>query len=294
MPPKPEWLTIRPPTTEQFRALREKIPKTGLHTVCEEAHCPNMAECWSNGTATFMVLGDTCTRGCRFCAIKTAAKGKPVDEKEPEKLAETIREMDLDYVVLTSVDRDDLLDQGANHFAKCIATVKKMNPQTTVEVLTPDFCGKTELIEIVLNARPNVFGHNLETVKRLQEQVRDQRANYAQSLSVLKYAKELAEKKRLELLTKSSLMLGMGETKEEVLQTMDDLREAEVDILYLGQYLQPSPKQLFVQRFVTPKEFGEFKKIALQKGFLHCQSGPFVRSSYRAGEFFLKNRLSRF
>ncbi|MFH0954750.1 MAG: lipoyl synthase [Candidatus Micrarchaeota archaeon] len=288
--PKPDWLKIRPPTTEQYGELREKISKTGLHTVCEEAHCPNMSECWSNGTAAFLILGDVCTRSCGFCATKSAVNGKSVDEKEPEQLAKTIREMKLDYAVLTSVDRDDLKDDGANHFAACILETKKQNPKTRIEVLVPDFSGKKELISMVVNAGPDVFGHNLETVERLQKKVRDQRANYTQSLLVLKRAKELAKKKRLELLTKSSLMLGMGETKEEVLEAMDDLRNAKVDIMYLGQYLQPSQKQLSVQRFVTPKEFEEFKQAALEKGFLACQSGPFVRSSYRAAEFFLKNR----
>lgn len=286
--PKPDWLKIRPPTTEQYAKLRERIPKTGLHTVCEEAHCPNMAECWSAGTATFLILGDVCTRSCRFCATKSGTNGKPVDAQEPKTLAKTIKEMKLEYAVLTSVDRDDLPDQGANHFAQCISEIKKLNPQTIVEVLVPDFSGRKESIQTVVDAKPDVFGHNLETVKRLQKKVRDQRANYEQSLFVLRHAKECAEKNKQKIFTKSSLMLGLGETKEEVLQAMDDLRDVKGDILYLGQYLQPSPKQLLVQRFVTPQEFGEFKKIALQKGFLHCQSGPFVRSSYRAGEFFVQ------
>lgn len=302
--PKPPWLKIRPPTTEQYTQLREMIPSRGLVTICQEGHCPNMAECWSAGTASFMVLGDTCTRGCRFCSVKTAKKNEKisVDKFEPLKLAQTVSDMKLDYVVITSVDRDDLKDQGANHFARCIAAVKKMNPKTMVEVLTPDFCGDQKLIETVLNAKPHVFGHNIETVQRLQKTVRDRRANYEQSLSVLKMASEYGDKKSgnnsfldshsnqpsNKIFVKSALMLGLGEEKNEVLQTLDDLHSAGVQLLSLGQYLQPSPKHLSVSRFVSPQEFDSYKTAALEKNFLFCQSGPLVRSSYKAGEFFLK------
>ena len=291
---KPDWFRIRPPT-EAFTGLKSLIAHFGLVTVCQEAHCPNMAECWSEGTATFMVLGDTCTRGCRFCAVKTAAKGLEVDSFEPLKLAQTVKEMNLDYVVITSVDRDDLPDQGAQHFAQCIRAVKKMNPHTRVEVLVPDFRGEKKCIETVLDAQPDVFGHNIETVKRLQEKARDRRANYEQSLFALKFASEWSKKNNSNFLDspvfiKSAAMLGLGEQKEEVLQAMDDLLDAGTQLLSLGQYLQPSLRHFPLQRFVHPAEFGEFQKTALQKGFLFCQAGPFVRSSYKAGEFFVQKQ----
>ncbi|MBU0635715.1 lipoyl synthase [Candidatus Micrarchaeota archaeon] len=282
---KPSWLKIRPPTTEQYNWIKQQVKGQQLHTVCQEAHCPNMTECWSAGTASFMILGDTCTRGCRFCAIKTAKKGNPLEAQEPKKLAETIQKMKLKYVVITSVDRDDLSNYGAGQFANCILAIKKLNPKTKVEVLTPDFCGEKKCIETVLNAKPDVFGHNLETVKRLQEKVRDQRANYEQSLKVLRLAKEIVPT----VYTKSALMLGMGETKAEILKTMEDLRNAGVELLSLGQYLQPAPDHYPVHRFVNPNEFAELKSEALKKGFLYCQSGPFVRSSFKAGDFFRSN-----
>jgi lipoic acid synthetase len=291
--PKPEWLKIRPPTSEQFQWIKSRVSGLRLHTVCQEAHCPNMAECWSAGTASFMILGDTCTRGCRFCAVKTAAKGKEVDSFEPLKLAQTVHEMNLKYVVITSVDRDELQDQGAEHFAKCVSEIKKTNPETRVEVLVPDFRGSTDCIETVLNARPDVFGHNLETVKRLQSKARDRRANYEQSLSVLRLVSKWNKKNNEKIFTKSALMLGMGEEKTEVLEAMDDLREAGVEILSLGQYLQPSPNHYPLDRYVSPTEFGEFKQTALEKGFLFCQAGPFVRSSYKAGEFFVQSQLAK-
>ena len=284
MPSKPSWLKIRPPTTEQYSWIKSQVGKQQLHTVCQEAHCPNMTECWSAGTASFLILGDTCTRNCRFCAVKTRRNGIPVDEKEPQKLAKTIQEMKLKYVVVTSVDRDDLKDHGARQFADCIQEIKKLNPKTKIEVLTPDFCGKKESIETVLNAKPDVFGHNLETVQRLQKKVRDRRANYEQSLEVLRIAKEIASS----VYTKSALMLGMGENNEEILEAMEDLRKTKVDLLSLGQYLQPSPNHYPVHRFVTPTEFVEMKSEALKKGFLYCQSGPLVRSSFKAGDFFIK------
>lgn len=286
--PKPPWLKIRPPSSEQFAKLRTMIPKQGLHTICEEGHCPNMAECWSNNTASFMVLGDTCTRGCRFCSVKTAAQGQRVDVFEPLRLAQTVQQMQLSYVVITSVDRDDLQDQGAEHFAQCIRAVKKLNPETIVEVLVPDFRGEEKCIETVLSAKPEVFGHNIETVQRLQREARDVRAGYEQSMDVLRTAKKIAPG----TFSKSALMLGLGETKEEVVETMQDLRNAQVDLLSLGQYLQPSAKHLRVQEFVKPETFEELKHAALRKGFLFCQSGPFVRSSYKAGEFFIQQKAT--
>ncbi|MDO8427874.1 MAG: lipoyl synthase [Candidatus Diapherotrites archaeon] len=282
---KPEWLKIRPPTTEEYAKIKLRIKSLKLNTVCQEAHCPNMSECWSGGTATFMVMGDTCTRGCKFCAVKTSRKPLPLDLQEPVKLAEAIKEMNLDYVVITSVDRDDLNDQGANHFAECIQEVKKQNPKILIEVLTPDFRGNTDCLDIVLNAKPDVFAHNIETVQRLQSTVRDPRANYVQSLFVLDYIKKQDSK----MYTKSSIMVGLGEQDSEILQTLDDLRSKGVSVVTFGQYLQPSQNHLTVTEFVTPEKFKWFEEQALLKGFLYCASGPFVRSSYKAGEYFLKN-----
>lgn len=285
---KPDWLRIRP-GKNKFSDITRTIHRLGLVTVCEEAHCPNQSECWSKGTATFMVLGDTCTRGCRFCSVKTGFKGQPIDSEEPFKLAKAIKAFGLDYVVITSVDRDDLFDQGASHFAECIAAAKKENSGLLVEVLTPDFRGKKECIQTVLSAGPEVFGHNIETVKRLQKSVRDNRANYEQSLGVLKTVKELSEN----TLTKSSLMLGLGETEEEIFQTLDDLREVGVDVVTFGQYLRPTLLHLGVQEYVRPEVFEIYRRKALDKGFLYCASGPLVRSSYKAGEYFIRNTSRR-
>ena len=255
-----------------------------------------MAECWSANTATFMVLGDTCTRACRFCAIKKNAKPLPPNPAEPAILADTVASMGLKYAVITSVDRDDLADQGADHFAQCIHAVRKMNPKTKIEVLTPDFRGEESCIETVLAAGPDVFGHNIETVKRLQADVRDRRANYEQSRGVLKAVKVRSPK----TFTKSALMLGLGETEDEVREALDDLRGANVDIVYLGQYLQPSAKHFPLKEYGTPAVFDRLEKAAYEKGFLFAQAGPFVRSSYRASEFmafqnqkYLESRLSK-
>ncbi len=287
---KPEWLKIRPSPETDFSVIKSALRKRGLVTVCEEAHCPNMAECWHNqGTATFMILGDTCTRGCRFCAVKTAMRGRPVDPEEPRKLAEAIREMGLDYAVITSVDRDDLPDQGAGHFARCIRAIKETCPQTLVEVLVPDFRGDTRLILRVVEACPDVFAHNIETVRRLQKEVRDPRAGYEQSLLVL----EAAKKANPGIITKSSIMLGLGESRGEVLETMRDLRNAGVGIITLGQYLKPKNRRLPVREYVAPGVFEEYKRGAESMGFLYAASGPFVRSSYRAGEFFVKALVAK-
>jgi lipoic acid synthetase len=283
----PAWLKIRPPTTQQYAWIRTAVASQSLHTVCQEAHCPNMAECWSAGTATFMVLGDTCTRGCRFCAVRTAAKGTAVDPFEPHKLAATVRAMNLNYVVITSVDRDELPDQGATHFAQCVRAIKKENPKTIVEVLTPDFRGEADLVRIVAESGCEVFGHNLETVERLQGTVRDRRAGYAQSLAVLRAAKEANP----EVYTKSALMMGLGEKEDEVLAAFDHLLENGVSLLSLGQYLRPSGQHVAVAEYVPPAVFDRYREAALGKGFLFCTAGPLVRSSYRAGEFFMQKQL---
>lgn len=276
---KPDWLKIRPPK-EKYHNVKNIISDYSLHTVCQEAHCPNISECWSGGTATFMVLGDICTRGCRFCAVKKGKPGK-VDLDEPRKLAKAVKEMGIfDYIVITSVDRDDLIDQGSMHFASCIREVKSAVPGIKVEVLTPDFQGSEELISNVLNSEPDVFAQNIETVKRLQD-IRDKRAGYNQTLDVLGFAKKHSPG----ILTKSSLMLGLGEKDEEVIETMKDLRKNHVDIITFGQYLKPKNRKLEVKEFVTPEKFKYFQEQAYFIGFKYCASGPFVRSSYRAGEW---------
>ncbi len=290
---KPGWLKIRPPT-ETFSELKELVAHFGLNTVCQEARCPNMPECWSGGTATFMVLGDTCTRACRFCSVKTGNPKGIVNNAESFLLGQCVREMNrlgsgkIDYVVVTSVDRDDLPDQGAAHFAGCIKEVRSAVPGIMVEVLTPDFRGSRECIKTVLDAGPDVFGHNIETVRRLQRSVRDVRAGYEQSLSVLAAVKEISPK----TFTKSSMMLGLGEAEEEVVEVMKDLRSIGVDILTLGQYLRPSSIHLAVAEYVSPERFNKLRLIGEGLGFRYVAAGPFVRSSYRAGELFVKNVLN--
>jgi len=285
---KPDWLKIRPSSTTDFSIIKDALRKRGLVTVCEEANCPNMAECWHNeGTATFMVMGDTCTRGCHFCAIKTAFKGNPLDPFEPLKLAEAIAEMKLDYAVITSVDRDDLVDQGSSHFAQCIRMIRMKHPSTRIELLIPDFRAEFDPIKQIVDAGPDVVAHNVETVRSLQRKVRDFRAGYDQSLETLRIIKRINPK----MFTKSALMLGLGETKEEVVQAMKDLRAAGCDIITLGQYLKPKSKKLPVKEYVHPDVFRDYERIANDLGFLYVASGPFVRSSYRAGELFMKNLL---
>lgn len=283
---KPEWLKIRPRFDTDFSKIKTALRRRGLVTVCEEAHCPNMAECWHNeGTATFMVLGDTCTRGCRFCAINTARKGQAVDELEPEKIADAIAEMELTYAVITAVDRDDLADGGAAHFARCISTIKIKRAATLIEVLIGDFAGDTDALRMVVDAHPEVIAHNIETVERLQKNVRDLRANYRQSLAVLKHAKEMDGT----IFTKSAIMVGLGETREEVVQSMRDLRAVGCDMLTIGQYLKPSNKRLAVEEYVDPDTFRFYEEQGKELGFLYVAAGPFVRSSYRAGELFVSN-----
>jgi lipoic acid synthetase len=282
---KPEWLKVRPPAGEHYAALKQTAQSLSLATVCQEAKCPNIGECWAGGTATFMVMGDVCTRGCRFCAVKTGNPNGWLDHDEPQKLADVISKAHWDYVVLTSVDRDDLPDGGAAHFARCVTAIKAASPDITVEVLIPDFQGQEAPLRTLLASQPEVIAQNIETVRRLTHPVRDRRAGYEQTLTLLRRVKTWMPDR----FTKSSIMLGLGETDEEIRECMTDLRTHGVDILTLGQYLQPTPKHLSVKRFVSPDEFKEWQRIAEEEfGFLYCASGPLVRSSYRAGELFIK------
>ncbi len=283
--PKPPWLKVRAPAGESYLKLKEMLRTRKLATVCEEAHCPNIGECWGGGTATIMVMGDTCTRGCRFCNVKTAKKPGALDALEPEGVATSLLDMNLNYVVITTVDRDDLPDQGAEHFARIIREVKARNPRLRIETLAGDFQGREDLQKILLDSGGiDVFSHNIETVERLTPSVRDKRASYRQSLRVLTSAKRI----RPGLVTKSSIMLGLGETPEEVIQAMRDCLETGVEIFTLGQYLQPSAWHLAVDEYVTPEQFKDYERIGLELGFKYVASGPLVRSSYRAGEFFLE------
>jgi lipoic acid synthetase len=284
-PPKPEWLKVRLPSGDGYERVRRLLRRLDLHTVCEESRCPNMAECWGGGTATVMLMGDVCTRGCRFCHVSSGAP-QPLDPDEPRHLAEAVAELDLRYLVVTSVDRDDLPDQGAGHFAEAIRQLKARCPSTRVEVLIPDFQGRVEHLETLLAAAPDVVAHNVETVRRLTPTVRDARAGYDQSLLVLATLKS-----KRAAYTKSSLMLGLGETRPELIEAFGDLRAAGVDVLTLGQYLQPSSWHLRVERFVPPEEFEELREAAMSFGFLYVAAGPLVRSSYRAAEFFLEATL---
>ncbi|MGE0114007.1 MAG: lipoyl synthase [Steroidobacteraceae bacterium] len=275
---KPQWLRAPMPAGGGFNAVREVVHEHRLATVCEEAKCPNIGECWNAGTATIMLMGAVCTRTCRFCSVDTGNPKGWLDAKEPSNSARTVQLMKLKYVVLTSVNRDDLPDGGAAHFAACVHAIKQVNSATAVEALTPDFQGNMRDVEMVVASGLEVFAQNIETVRRLTHPVRDPRAGYEQTLAVLAHAKQ----HRPSVLTKSSLMLGLGETDEEIMQTMDDLRTAGVDILTLGQYLRPTPNHLEIQRWVTPEEFTQYRDWALARGFLECVSGPLVRSSYRA------------
>jgi len=284
---KPEWLKIRLPSGENYKKIKGLVSNLKLNTVCSEASCPNVSECWGAGTATFMIMGDVCTRGCKFCHIKTGNPKGFLDLEEPKNIAESVRDLHLEYVVLTSVDRDDLIDGGASHFANTITETKKLNKNITIEVLIPDFKADWNALEVLVKAKPDVIGHNVETVERLSSKVRDPRASYKQSLEVLKKIKEIDSK----ILTKSSIMLGLGETEEEIFATMRDLRSVNVDILTLGQYLQPSKKHLEVVDFVHPDKFKYYSEEAVKIGFSFVPSGPLVRSSYKAGEFFIKNTL---
>jgi lipoic acid synthetase len=283
---KPAWLKVPLPGGERYQKVRETLRGLALHTVCQEAGCPNVGECWSGGTATVMLMGDVCTRGCRFCHVKTAAHPPPLDPDEPRHLAEAIARLGLDYIVVTSVDRDDLPDGGAGHFAEAIRRLKEI-PGLLVEVLTPDFRGDAEAVRAVGRAAPDVFANNIETARRLTPVVRDARAGYEQTLGVLSRMKTEFPG----VFTKSSIMVGLGETEDEVLETMRDLRGVGADILTLGQYLRPSAWHLPVVEWVTPARFAAYREAGLRLGFRYVASGPLVRSSYRAGELFLRGAL---
>lgn len=284
---KPDWLRIRVQGGATYDKVQDIVHEHKLATVCEEAKCPNMSECWSSGTATIMLMGDVCTRACRFCAVNTGNPKGWLDLDEPDNTARSVQLMNLKYVVLTSVNRDDLPDGGAGHYAACVKRVKAVNPDTAVEALTPDFLGALADVETVVDSGIEVFAQNVETVRRLTHPVRDPRASYEQTLAVLAHAKAY----RPDVLTKTSLMLGLGETEEEILQCMDDLRAARVDILTFGQYLQPTANHYPIERYVTPEEFEEYRQWGLEKGFLEVVSGVFVRSSYRAEQVLQMNNV---
>ena len=284
---KPDWIRVKAPVSKEFKDTHELIRKAKLNTVCEEAACPNIGECWSKKHATVMILGSTCTRACSFCNIKT---GKPdlLDPHEPERLAIAIANLGLEHVVITSVDRDDLDDGGASHFVESILRIRKSSPNTTIEVLTPDFLRKDGAMDLVVRAKPDVYNHNIETVPSLYHNIRPG-ARYFHSLNLLFKVKQLDPT----IFTKSGMMVGLGETKDEVLQVMDDLKAAGVDFLTIGQYLQPTPKHATVMRYVTPDEFNYYERAARAKGFLMVSASPLTRSSYHAGEDFQKLKAAR-
>ncbi len=286
--PKPAWLKVRAPGGEKYTELKSTFRKLDLHTVCEEARCPNVGECWAEGTATVMLLGDTCTRGCRFCAVTTGNPRGAVDVREPEHVARALSSMRLQYVVLTMVDRDDLLDGGAGHVARTVTRLKELRPDMLVETLLGDFMGNMDYVDISVDAKPDVWAHNIEVVRRLQRIIRDVRCSYERSLDVLRRVKQRDPSR----ITKSSIMVGIGETDDEVLECMADLRAAGVDIVTLGQYLRPSPKHAAVDRFVTPEQFAAYAEHAKTLGFAYAASGPLVRSSYKAAEVFVRSVLA--
>ncbi|MEH7480509.1 lipoyl synthase [Neobacillus drentensis] len=276
---KPEWLKIKLNTNEQYTGLKKMMREKKLHTVCEEAKCPNIHECWAERkTATFMILGSVCTRACRFCAVQTGLPTE-LDWEEPERVAESVEQMGLKHVVITAVARDDLKDGGAGVFAETVRAVRRRNPFCSIEVLPSDMKGEYDNLKTLMDARPAILNHNIETVKRLSPRIRS-RATYERSLEFLRRAKEM----NATIPTKSSIMIGLGETKEEIIETMDDLRANNVDIMTIGQYLQPTKHHLKVQKYWSPQEFEELKMIAMSKGFSHCEAGPLVRSSYHADE----------
>lgn len=274
----PKWLRVKIPAGENYFALKNKIKDLKLHTVCEEARCPNVGECWGRKTATIMILGDTCTRGCRFCAVKSGNPDSYVDKEEPKRVAEAIRFMDLRYVVITSVDRDDLEDGGALQFYHTVRETRKLALQVQIEILIPDFKGSKSLLDLVSQSRPDVISHNLETVRRLTPQVRDKRCSYDISLEVLRYIKESTP----HIITKSGFMVGLGESYDEVVQTLNDLQKANCQIVTIGQYLQPTKKHLPVKEYIPPATFQLYQEIGLKMGFLNVVSAPLVRSSYKA------------
>ncbi|MEZ4442489.1 MAG: lipoyl synthase [Polyangiaceae bacterium] len=285
--PKPPWLKVRAPGGDTYQGLKKTLRSLDLYTVCEEAHCPNVGECWREGTVTVMLLGDVCTRGCRFCAVTTGNPRGAVDGREPEHVSRAIASMGLTYVVLTMVNRDDLLDGGAGHVAACVERLHELRPDILVETLVGDFQGHKSSIHTVVDAAPDVFAHNVEVVEGLTRKIRDARSGYALSLEVLRRAKDRAPDRY----TKSSLMVGIGETDEEVFAALADLRAAGVDIVTLGQYLRPSPSHAPVDRWVTPETFATYRRAALDLGFAYAASGPLVRSSYKAAEVFVQSQL---
>lgn len=284
---KPAWLKVRAPGGQNYAHLKQTLRKLDLYTVCEEARCPNVGECWGAGTATVMLLGHTCTRGCRFCAVTTGNPRGAVDPREPEHVAKAIAQLGLRYVVLTMVDRDDLLDGGAAHMGKAVQNLHRLQPDLLVETLVGDFGGRKRDIAVMVDSGPDVFAHNVEVPRRLTPLIRDKRCDYDLSLEVLRYAKERAP----ERFVKSSIMVGMGEETSEVVETLRDLRDAGVDIVTLGQYLRPTPKHAPVHRYVTPEEFDEYTKVGYELGFKFVASGPLVRSSYHAAEGFVEAQL---
>ena len=287
---KPEWLKVRAPGGERYTHIKETLRRYDLHTVCEEARCPNVGECWGSGTATIMILGDVCTRGCRFCAVTTGNPRGAYDPREPEHTGRTIAAMGLEYVVITMVDRDDMLDGGAAHVAETLRAIRAHSPEILIEALLGDFSGNLDdVATTVTEGRPDVFAHNVETVERLQRTVRDARCSMERSLAVLRHAKAVSP----ETYTKSSIMVGLGETRDEVLETMRALRAVDVDVLTLGQYLRPTPKHHELVRYWTPEEFDELRDEGLAMGFRYVASGPLVRSSYRAAEAFLRGLLTK-
>ena len=285
--PKPPWLKARIPSGAKYAKVRRTVREHRLATVCEESMCPNIGECWSAGTATLMLMGSVCTRACRFCAVDTGNPQGWLDPDEPDHAAVSVELMGLKYVVITSVDRDDLDDGGAGHYAACVAAIKRRCPETAVEALTPDFAGSRASVEAVVDSGVDVFAQNIETVRRLTHPVRDPRAGYAQTLGVLAHAKAY----RPEVLTKSSVMLGLGETDAEIRETLDDLRDHGVDIVTFGQYLRPTMNHLPVERYVPPEDFAMYRRWGLERGFLEVVAGPLVRSSYRAERVFQKDNV---
>ena len=286
-PKKPSWLKVRSEFNPNFHKVKEQVQSKQLNTVCEEAHCPNISECWSAGTATFMLMGSVCTRACKFCSVDTGNPNGWLDKDEPVNIAKAVQIMKLKYVVLTSVNRDDLPDGGAQHFANTVTLIKDLNPNTAVEALTPDFKGLSSSIETLVNCGLEVFAQNIETVERLTHHVRDIRAGYQQTLDVLAESKRINSK----VLTKTSIILGLGETDSEIEQTLNDLAKNKVDIVTIGQYLRPTRNHHPIERWVTPEEFEKYRQIGLSKGFLEVVSGPMVRSSYRAERALEKNNV---
>jgi len=287
---RPSWFRVPGPSQaadSRYAQVKESLGKLDLHTVCEEAQCPNIGECWSGGTGTIMLLGDTCTRGCMFCAVNTASTPPPPDPFEPFKTAEAVTEWGVDYIVLTSVDRDDIPDGGAQHFATTVELLKQKKPELLVECLVSDYQGNLDSVETLATSGLDVYAHNVETVERLQKFVRDSRAGYEQSLSTLEHAKKV----KPGLYTKTSIMLGLGETEEEVIQTMKDLRAIDVDVVTFGQYLRPTENHLSVVEYVKPEKFDHYRKVGEEMGFKYVASGPMVRSSYKAGEFYLEHMI---